>query len=118
MSYLDEEYCDEEEEYQLISKGDKESEEVTKYTEQEHPYNSPIVLEVRYPNLSPSNYANTSTINTINSRKESSTSPNYILTVPATNTKVVANIKIPIFKGNGLEELEQNWFLYDVSWTV
>ena len=41
ISYLDEGSCDEEEEYQLISEGDKESKESTEAPEQEHGYNSP-----------------------------------------------------------------------------
>ena len=29
-----------------------------------------------------------------------------------------ANIKLPIFNGNGLEDLEQHWFLCEAIWTV
>ena len=43
MSYIDEGYCDEEEEYKPISEGEKESEESVEAPEQEHAYNSPIV---------------------------------------------------------------------------
>ena len=47
MSYMDEGSCDEEEEYQPISEGDKESKELTKALDQERAYNSPTVPEVR-----------------------------------------------------------------------
>ena len=71
-SYLDEGSCDEEEEYQPISEGDKESEESTEAPEQERAYNLPTVLELRSRDLSPSNSVNTSTINTVNNKQGSS----------------------------------------------
>ena len=115
MSYLDEGSCDEEEEYQSISEGDKE---LTEAPEQERAYNSPTVPEVRSRDLSPSNSVNTITTNTINSRQGSSTSPNFVSTLPAANAMVGDDIKLPIFNGNGMEDPKQHWFLCEVVWTV
>ena len=117
-SYLDEGSCDEEEEYHLISEGYKESEESTESWKQEHAYESPTVPEVRSRDLSPSNSLNTSNTNIVNSGQGSQTSPTFVMTVTSANTMVGDKIKFPIFNGNGLEDLEQHWFLCEVIWTV
>ena len=76
-SYLDEGSYDKEEEYEPISEGDKESEESNEAPKHERVHNSPTVPEVRSRNLSPSIYVNSSSTNTVNSRKGSLTSPSF-----------------------------------------
>ena len=73
----------------------------------------PAVQEVRSPDLSPSNSINISTTNTINSGQGSMTSPNFVSTIPATNTMAGVDIKLLIFNGNGLDDPEKDWFLCD-----
>ena len=68
--------------------------------------------------MSPSDSVNTSTTNTVNSRQGSSTHPNFVPTVPPANIMDGANIKLPIFNGNGLEDANQHLFLCDTVWTV
>ena len=69
-SHLDEGSYNREEEYQLISEGDEESEELTKAPDPGHGYNSPMTprtsLEVRSRDLYPSAFINTSITNTVN----------------------------------------------------
>ena len=52
-----------------------------------------------------------SNTNTVNSGQGSTTSQNFVSTVPTTNTMAGDDIKLPIFNGNGLEDPEQHWFL-------
>ena len=102
-------------EYQLIFEGDEESEESTEAPERERAYNLPTTMhtspEIRLRDLYLSNSVNTSSTDAINSGQGSLTSQNFISTVPTTNTMVGANIKLAIFNGNGLEDLETHWFL-------
>ena len=95
---------------------------MTEAPEQEHGYNSPttphILLEVRSRDLSLINSVNTSNTNTINSVQGSSTSQNFVSTIPAVNTMAGADIKLPIFNGNGLEDREIHWFLSEAVGTM
>ena len=106
-SYLDECSCDEEEEYQLISEGDEESEESTEDPKQERAYNSPTVPEVRSRDLSLSISINMTSTNAVNSGQGSPTSPNFLPTIQLVNITSInpmprTNIKLPILNGNGL----------------
>ena len=100
-SYLDEGYCDEEEEYHSIYEGHEDSKESTKAIDPERGYNSPEVIS---RDLSPSAFINTSSTNIINSRQGSSAIQHFVSTIPIVNTMDEANIKLPIFNGNGLED--------------
>ena len=53
--------------------------------------------------MSLSDSINTSTTNTVNHEQGSPTSPNFVLSVPPTNTMARPDIKLPIFNGHGLE---------------
>ena len=64
--------------------------------------------EVISRDLYPSAFVNTSSTNIVNSGQGSSTSQNFVTTVLAINTMDGSNIKLPIFNGNGLEDLEQH----------
>ena len=54
----------------------------------------------------------------MNRGQGSMTSPNFVQTIPPTNTMVGDDIKLPIFNGSGLEDLEQHWFLCEAVWTI
>ena len=90
--------------------------------EWEHAYNSPTtpntLLEVRSRDLSPSTSVNMSITNTINRGQGIPTIPNFVPTVPLANTMAGADIKLPIFNGNGLEYPDKHCFLCDDVWTV
>ena len=68
--------------------------------------------------LSPSVFVNTSSTNAINCRQGSLASQKFVSNVPTVNTMAGSDIKLPIFNGNGLKDLEKNWFLYEVIWTM
>ena len=51
--------------------------------------------EVRSRGLSPSNYADTSSNNVVNSGQASPTSQNFVMTIPPENTMVGDDIKLP-----------------------
>ena len=64
-----------------------------------------------------------SSTNAVNSGQGSLTSPHFVPTVPAFNTVLInpmdgIDIKLPIFNGNGLEDLEQHWLLCNNVWTI
>ena len=59
-----------------------------------------------------------SNTNAVNSKQGSPISQNFLPIVLATNTMDGADIKLPIFNGNGLEDPEQHWFLCEAMWTV
>ena len=59
-----------------------------------------------------------SSTNVVNSGQGSLTSPHFVPTIPKFNTMVVADIKLPIFNGNGLEDPEKHWFLCEALWTM
>ena len=40
------------------------------------------------------------------------------MTIPAMHTMARADIKLPIFNGNGLEDPKKHWFLCEVVWTM
>ena len=118
VAYLDKGSCDEEEEYQPISEGEEESEESTKALEQECAYKFPTLPKIILQGISPSDSINTSTTNTVNHEQGSPTSPNFVSNVPTTNTMLGAHIKLPIFNGKGLEDLEQHWLLCEFVCTL
>ena len=72
--------------------------------ERECVHNSPTIPKVRSRYLSPSNSVNMSTTNTINNGQGSTTSHNFVPTIPAANTMAKYDIKLPIFNSNGLED--------------
>ena len=86
-SYLNEGYCEKEEEYQLISKGKEESKGLTEAPNPERGYNMPTSLrtspEVRSRGLYPSAFVNMGINNTINSGQGSPASQNFVPTIPA-----------------------------------
>ena len=110
--------CNEEEEYQPIPK--REEEEET--TDPEYKYDTPMTprtsLEVRSKKSSPSRFVNTSNTNCGNNGQGSLTSQKICLIVPRTNIMAGNDIKLLIFNENGLEYLEQHWFLCEVVWTM
>ena len=61
---------------------------------------------VRSRDLSLSAFVNTSSTNALKREKGSPNSQKKILTVPIANVMARADIKLPIFNGNGLEDPE------------
>ena len=71
-------------------------------------------LEVISRNTSPNGFVNHNNSNSGNSSQGNSSSS----TIPRVNIIVGNDIKLPIFNGNGLKDLEQHWFLCEVVWIV
>ena len=114
-SLFDEGSCDEEEEYQPISKREEEQEQAI---DPEYEYDTPTTLptspKVRDRNSSSSGFFNQSNSSGENNIQRIPTSR----VVPRTNIMVRNDIKLPIFNENGLEDPEKHWFLCEVVWTV
>ena len=104
--------CDEEDEYQPISKREEEEEEAPN---PEYEYGTPTTLhtslKVRSRNSSHSGFSNISNNNCGNSGQGSPFSQTSYPIVPRTNIMAGNDIKLPIFNGNGLEYPKQHWFL-------
>ena len=47
-----------------------------------------------------------------------SENPKNLVNNPSTTLMVGIDVRLPTFNGNGIEALEQHWFLYEVVWMV
>ena len=110
--HFDKGSCDEEEEYQPIPK--KEEEEETPYPEYEYTtHTTPRTsLELRSRNSYPNYFVNQGN----NSCGDNKQGIPTCQEVPRMNIMPGNDIKFPIFNGNGLEDLEQHWFLCEAVW--
>ena len=61
---------------------------------------------------------NTGSTSVVTSEQGIPPSLNFSLNNPDTDTMDEADIRLPTFNRNGIEDLEQNWFLCEVVWTV
>ena len=74
--------------------------------------------EVRCRNSYPSGFVNQDNNTSGNIKQGIPTSQTFNPTLPRTNKMVENDIKLSIFNGNGLEDPEQHWFLWESVWTV
>ena len=113
VSHFNEGSYDEEEEYQPIPKNEEEEEAPSSKCGYTIPTTPRTFPEVRSRNSSPSGFVNKSN----NSHGNSGRGIPTIQIVPRMNRITRNDIKLPIFNGNGLEDLEQHWFLCKAIWT-
>ena len=112
-------YCDEEQEYNLISEGPEGSEDSIETPRLGHNYITPTISpEVRYRVSSPERTTNTDNIGTVTDTMEGISLLNPLPEDPDANSMVGAYIRLPTFNGNGAEYPEQHWFLCKVVWMV
>ena len=101
-SWLDKGYCNEEEEYILISEGAEDSEETAESPRSGCQYITPEVSpEVRSRASSPKRVVNTDSASTVTSTQEIPPSLNHSLEKPDANSMAGEDIKLPTFNGNG-----------------
>ena len=101
---------------------EEELEESTETPRPKHEHGTPTTphtsSEVRSRNSSPRRVVNTSNTKAVNSRQGSSTTQKIFPSVSGANIMVGTDIKLSIFNGNGSEDPEQHWFLYEAVWIV
>ena len=113
-SPLDEGSSKEEEYYNPISKGEKESEESMETPKSKCHYTTPgTSWEVSFITSSPERNFNTNSTSAATSVQGSTPSPNCSLNTPNANSMIGEDIRLPTFNGNGGEDPEQYWFLYE-----
>ena len=116
--YLDRGSCDKEEEYPPISEEAEEEEAPNPgqdYGIPVTPHTSPKVRSIK---TSPCGFANPTNNNSGTSRQGTPTREIFNSIVTRLNRMDENDVKLSIFNGNGLEDLEQHWFLYEAIWTV
>ena len=77
-----------------------------------------ISPEVRSRVSSPERTATIGSVSPATSVREGTPPVNSEPGNPDTNSMVATDVRLPTFNGNGMEHLEQHWFLYEAVWMV
>ena len=118
LLHIDGGSCNEEEEYQLIFEEaeEEEAQDPGKYYDiPMNPCTSPQVIS---RNTSPSGFDNSTNNSSGTSSHGTPTSRIFNSIVPRVNIMAGNDIKLQIFNGNGLEDLEKHWFPCEALWTI
>ena len=77
-----------------------------------------ISPEVRSRISSPERTANTGSVSPVISVREGTPPMNYEPENLDANSMATMDVRLPTFNGNGMEDLEQHWFVCEAVWMV